>query len=79
VGETMVDRLIPSGGNGVKMSRHIDAEPSALGRKGLRIPISPARDTRFWHVASIGPISLTLLPRGRGRHLQLRSAISHLN
>jgi len=77
---SLVDRLIHVGGIGVEVSRHIDAEPSALGRKAYVIPSRPARDTRFWPCRFYWPdIVDPSFPYGEGVQLQLRSAISHLN
>ena len=78
-GENLAECLRALGGIGVGAASAL-AAPELRGRKQYTIPARPARDSRFWPCRFYWPdVVDPTFPYGEGLHLQLRSAISHLN
>lgn len=79
-GQTLADAIGALGGIGISEGGLIEKEPQLSGRKTYAVPDRPARDPRFAQCRFYWPdVVDASFPYGEGMHLQLRSAISHLN
>jgi len=78
--QTVAQHLSDLGSVGIGPSQLVPAAIALAGSKTYSIPGKPSRDPRFWRCRFYWPdVVDPSFPYGEGMHLQLRSAISHLN